>query len=87
MPSVNCVAAGASSASLALSDARLTDIYCSALVEPATQCGFVPLAKTSQCSIQSAHFSTCPSGPHGMTGTEEVEFFGEPSISLSEYTM
>jgi hypothetical protein len=44
-------------------------------------------SKTSQCSIQSAHFSTCPSGPHGMTGTEEVEFFGEPSISLSEYTM
>jgi hypothetical protein len=44
-------------------------------------------APTNQCSIQSAHFSTCPSVPHGITGTEEVEFFGEPSISLSEYTM
>ena len=41
----------------------------------------------NQCSIQSAHFSTWPSVPHGITGTDEVEFFGEPSISLSEYTM
>ncbi len=41
----------------------------------------------NQCSIQSAHFSTWPSAPHGITGTDEVEFFGEPSISLSEYTM
>ena len=44
------------------------------------------LAKTNQCSIQSPHFSTCPSLPHGITGTDEVEFFGEPSMSLSEYT-
>jgi hypothetical protein len=35
-------------------------------------------------SIQSAHFSTLASPPQGMIGTEEVEFFGEPSISLSE---
>jgi hypothetical protein len=34
------------------------------------------LAKISQCSIQSAHFSTWPSGLHGMTGTDDVEFFG-----------
>jgi hypothetical protein len=33
----------------------------------------------------SPHFWTFASpGPHGMTGTVEVEFFGEPSISLSE---
>jgi hypothetical protein len=25
--------------------------------------------------------------PQGMIGTDEVEFFGDPSISLSEYTM
>jgi hypothetical protein len=34
-------------------------------------------------SSQSAHFGA-GSGPHGMIGTLEVEFFGEPSISLSE---
>ena len=45
------------------------------------------LQRKNQCSIQSAHFSTWPSVPHGITGTDEVEFFGEPSISLSEYTM
>jgi hypothetical protein len=33
----------------------------------------------------SPHFCTEPSAaPQGMIGTEEVEFFGEPSISLSE---
>ena len=35
-------------------------------------------------STQSAHFATSAVGPHGMIGTVEVEFFGEPSISLSE---
>jgi hypothetical protein len=44
-------------------------------------------ASKNQCSIQSPHFSTWPSVPHGITGTDEVEFFGEPSISLSDYTM
>jgi len=35
------------------------------------------------CSTQSAH--RCGgSDPHGMIGTLEVEFLGEPSISLSE---
>jgi hypothetical protein len=34
-------------------------------------------------SSQSAHFGT-ESLPHGMIGTLEVEFLGEPSISLSE---
>jgi hypothetical protein len=34
-------------------------------------------------SNQSAHFGAV-SAPHGMIGTVEVEFFGEPSISLSE---
>jgi len=39
-------------------------------------------------SIKSPHFWTVVSvGPHGMTGTDDVEFFGEPSINLSEYTM
>jgi hypothetical protein len=34
---------------------------------------------------KSAHFWTFASaGPHGMIGTVEVEFFGDPSISLSE---
>ena len=37
-----------------------------------------------QPSTQSAHFSTLSFAPQGMIGTEEVEFFGEPSISLSE---
>jgi hypothetical protein len=36
-------------------------------------------------SINSPHFWTVASpGPHGMIGTDEVEFLGEPSISLSE---
>jgi hypothetical protein len=35
--------------------------------------------------IKSAHFCTTASAaPQGMIGTVEVEFFGEPSISLSE---
>ena len=37
---------------------------------------------------KSPHFWTAASdAPQGMIGTVEVEFFGEPSISLSEYTM
>jgi hypothetical protein len=36
-------------------------------------------------SMNSPHFWTVVSlAPHGMIGTDEVEFFGEPSISLSE---
>ena len=36
-------------------------------------------------SMNSPHFCTVVSfAPHGMIGTDEVEFFGEPSISLSE---
>jgi hypothetical protein len=35
-------------------------------------------------STQSAHFWISSPAPHGITGTEEVEFFGEPSMSLSE---
>jgi hypothetical protein len=38
-------------------------------------------------STHSAHFCTSSLPPQGMIGTEEVEFFGEPSTSLSEYTM
>ncbi len=35
--------------------------------------------------MKSPHFCTLLSAaPQGMTGTVEVEFFGEPSISLSE---
>ena len=37
-------------------------------------------------STQSAHFATLPI-PHGMIGTEDVEFFGDPSMILSLYTM
>jgi hypothetical protein len=38
--------------------------------------------------MNSPHFWTVASpDPQGMMGTEEVEFLGEPSISLSEYTM
>jgi hypothetical protein len=35
-------------------------------------------------STQSAHFCTSSPPPHGITGTEDVEFFGEPSIRRSE---
>ena len=36
-------------------------------------------------SMNSPHFWMEVSlAPHGMIGTDEVEFFGEPSISLSE---
>ena len=31
-------------------------------------------------STHSAHFGTSAPAPHGMIGTVEVEFFGEPSI-------
>ncbi len=34
----------------------------------------------------SPHFGGS-SVPQGMSGTEEVEFLGEPSIGRSEYTM
>jgi hypothetical protein len=34
-------------------------------------------------SIHSAHFGTSVA-PHGMIGTVEVEFFGEPSMMRSE---
>jgi hypothetical protein len=35
--------------------------------------------------MNSPHFSIAASlPPQGMIGTEDVEFFGEPSISLSE---
>jgi hypothetical protein len=38
--------------------------------------------------MKSPHFCTAASpAPQGMIGTDDVEFFGEPSISLSEYTM
>src|SRR5262249_12318046 len=37
-------------------------------------------------STQSAHFAT-ESPPHGMIGTDEVEFFGEPSMMRSLNTM
>jgi hypothetical protein len=33
---------------------------------------------------QSAHLCAASPAPHGITGTDDVEFFGEPSISLSE---
>ena len=33
---------------------------------------------------QSAHFGGSPEVPHGMIGTDDVEFLGEPSTSLSE---
>jgi hypothetical protein len=36
----------------------------------------------SYFSIQSTHFAT-GSLPHGMIGTEEVEFFGDPSMIRS----
>jgi hypothetical protein len=34
--------------------------------------------------MKSPHFWMVSLLPHGMIGTEDVEFFGEPSISLSE---
>jgi hypothetical protein len=34
--------------------------------------------------MKSPHFSIVDALPHGMIGTEDVEFFGEPSMSLSE---
>jgi putative ABC transport system substrate-binding protein len=44
-----------------------------------------PIAVSAQrphFATQSAHFATAPF-PHGMIGTEEVEFFGDPSMILS----
>jgi hypothetical protein len=41
-----------------------------------------PGCHPSYFSIQSAHFAT-GSLPHGMIGTEEVEFFGDPSMIRS----
>jgi hypothetical protein len=35
-------------------------------------------------STKSAHFWIWSSWPHGMIGTDDVEFFGEPSIRRSE---
>src|SRR5436305_919912 len=45
------------------------------------------LGKPRYRSSHSAHFGTFVAAPHGMIGTVEVEFFGEPSIRRSEYTM
>ena len=35
-------------------------------------------------STKSPHFSIWSAEPHGMIGTEDVEFFGEPSMMRSE---
>src|SRR6185437_2711136 len=41
---------------------------------------------TGKCAhwMKSPHFSIVAALPHGIIATEDVEFFGEPSISLSE---
>ncbi len=50
-------------------------------------CGY-RMKKTCGYWMNSPHFWTAESAdPQGMMGTEEVEFLGDPSISLSEYTM
>jgi aspartyl-tRNA synthetase len=41
-------------------------------------------SQTRYFSTNSAHLSTAPAPPHGMIGTVEVEFFGEPSMMRSE---
>jgi len=42
-------------------------------------------AKLAAYWMKSPHFCIAPSAaPQGMIGTLDVEFFGEPSISLSE---
>ncbi len=47
--------------------------------------GRPPDGNPADHSKKSPHFWTTGSfGPQGMIGTVEVEFFGEPSISLSE---
>jgi hypothetical protein len=67
--------------------------FCGIDAKPRGYCpvlaGFTPAMTeerwvAAQRSTQSAHFSTWSVVPHGMIGTEEVEFFGEPSMSLSE---
>ena len=46
------------------------------------------LSQASSYWMNSPHFWTVASAaPQGMIGTEDVEFFGDPSISLSEYTI
>ncbi len=45
---------------------------------------FARLRVVSSHLIQSAHLAGSPTPPQGMIGTVEVEFCGEPSISLSE---
>lgn len=43
------------------------------------------MSERVHCVKNSPHFCTFTSAvPHGMIGTLDVEFFGEPSISLSE---
>jgi hypothetical protein len=37
-----------------------------------------------QFEMKSPHFWIVSGAPQGMIGTEDVEFFGDPSISRSE---
>jgi hypothetical protein len=46
------------------------------------QMGPVAMLVIRYLEIQSAHRATVPA-PHGIIGTDEVEFLGEPSIILS----
>jgi len=46
--------------------------------------GLCPAVTRPHFSTQSAHFGTSVLAPHGMIGTDEVEFLGEPSIRRSE---
>ena len=40
--------------------------------------------QSRQSRTKSAHFATSVPVPQGMIGTDDVEFFGEPSIRRSE---
>jgi hypothetical protein len=50
--------------------------------EPSPELRATPPAPNDY-STQSAHFGTSAFVPHGMIGTLEVEFFGEPSMMRS----
>jgi hypothetical protein len=45
---------------------------------------FSLLPSKGNYSTQSAHFCTSSLPPQGITGTDDVELFGEPAISVPE---
>jgi hypothetical protein len=56
-------------------------VFADPLTDCAPQKGWTQNPLEGDCySTQSAHFCTVSLPPQGITGTEEVEFFGDPSM-------